>query len=173
MELFSQHQGPLSPSIMNRILLVEDTETDAALIQRALKLAGITNPIHRICDGAETLGYLEHAERNPSELPSILLLDLNLPKVDGIRILEWLQRRPAFGKMLRIVVSHLDSMQTIKEAYAAGAQSYLTKPLHQSEVNHLIVSFPGYWLFSEKSGQSIPDSARPKQSNQVPTDPAL
>jgi CheY-like chemotaxis protein len=158
---------------MNGILLVEDTDSDAALIQRALKLAGIANPIHRISDGAETLGYLERSERNPSDLPSILLLDLNLPRVDGIRILEWLQRRPAFSKMLRIVVSQLDSMQTIKDAYAAGAQSYLTKPLHQSEVNHLIISFPGYWLFSEKSGQSIPDSSRPKQSTQAPIDPAL
>src|SRR3954468_7282009 len=153
---------------MNGILLVEDTDSDAALIQRSLRLAGISNPIHRIADGADTIAYLQRAETNPSEIPSILLLDLNLPRVDGIQILEWIQNRPLFGKMLRIVVSQLDSMQTIKNAYAAGAHSYLTKPLHQSEMNDLVISSPGYWLFSDKRGPTIQDPHPSEHSTQVP-----
>lgn len=140
---------------MKEILLVEDTATDAELLQRALKLAGIANPVRHISDGAEAMACLQAAESataTPPEIPSILFLDLKLPRVSGFEILEWIQGRKAFKKTLRIVLSQVDDIQSIKRAYAAGAQSYLAKPLHQSEINDLVASFSGYWSFSKKPG---------------------
>jgi DNA-binding response OmpR family regulator len=158
---------------MSGILLVEDIESDASLIQRAFRLAGIAGEIQRIADGADALGYFQSlaAENIATKVPSVLLLDLNLPGVRGLDILVWLQGSNVFEKMLRIVLSQLDDLETIKNAYAAGAHSYLTKPLHQSEVNDLIASFPGYFLSSAKPASIRPDPLKRKPSTGIPTDP--
>jgi two-component system response regulator len=157
---------------MNGILLVEDSDSDASLVQRAFRLAGIKRELQRICDGADALDYLQRAETgsgNPAPIPSVLLLDLNLPRLGGIEILEWLRGRQAFDKMLRIVLSQIDDIQTIKNAYAAGAHSYLTKPLHQSEVNDLVASFPVYFSFFARTLPILPDCRKPSAG--LSTDP--
>jgi len=158
---------------MKGILLIEDTDSDAELIQRALRLAGIANPLHRIPDGAEAMDYLRGAESavaKHSDVPSILFLDLKLPRVSGFEILEWIQGRKVFEKTLKIVFSQVEDFQSIKRAYAAGAQSYLAKPLHQSEINDLVASFPRYWLFSSDPGTNSPERHRGNSFSRAPDD---
>jgi len=78
--------------------------------------------------------------------PSILLLDLKLPAVSGFEILSFLQGRPAFSELLKIVVSDLDDLESIRKAYGLGAHSFLTKPVHRSDLKELIRVYPAPWL---------------------------
>lgn len=111
---------------MKEILLVEDSDSDAESVHRALKSVGVANPVRRLLNGPEAMGHLTHAEKmcaiTPA-IPAVLLLDLKLPGMSGFEILERIQHRAAFSKMLRIVFSHLDDTNSIKRAYGLGAQS--------------------------------------------------
>ena len=133
---------------MKEILLVEDSDADAEAAQYAPKSVGIANPLRRFVNGAEAMAHLNHAEKISAitpALPSVLLVDIKLPGMSGFEILEAIQHRPAFAKILRIVFSHLDDTNSIKRAYRSGAHSFLTKPVRQAELSELITAFPGYW----------------------------
>ena len=136
---------------MKEILLVEDSDQDAESVGRALRLFGVVNPVRRLHDGVEAMGYLVRAEKVAAvgpALPSVLLLDIRLPGLSGFEILEYLQNRPAFAATLKIVLSNIEDIHSIKHAYALGAQSFLTKPINQSELGNLVGAFPAYWLLS-------------------------
>src|SRR5436305_13155852 len=134
---------------MKEILLVEDSDQDAESVGRALRLCGVVNPVRRLRDGVEAIAYLVRAEElapiGPS-LPSVLLLDLKLPGLSGFEILKHLQSCPAFAATIKIVLSHIEDIHSIKHAYALGAQSFLTKPVNQTELAELVAAFPASWL---------------------------
>src|SRR5213594_2211978 len=121
------------------ILLVEDTDSDAELVEHVLRKANVANPIRRIAHGSEALAYLLAAESDP---PAILLLDLKLPGLSGFEILAATQNSPTLSRMLRVVLSQIEDTASLKQAYARGANSFLSKPLGQLELNHLIVAYP-------------------------------
>ena|SRR5689334_14580279 len=148
---------------MKEIFLVEDSNADAESVQRALKSLGVVNPVRRLINGPEAMVHLNRAEKisaTTPAIPSVLLLDLKLPGMTGFEILERIQHRPAFAKILRVVFSQLDDTNSIKRAYSLGAQSFLTKPLNQSELTELIASFPGYWSLAAKPARSHPQLVR-------------
>src|SRR4051812_20592306 len=111
---------------MREILLVEDSDADAEFIRRALKTAKVVNPVRHARDGAEAMSGLRDLERraagDPAVIPCVLLLDLNLPSVNGFEILTHLQGRAAFSTMLKVMVSDSSDMARIRKAYALGAQ---------------------------------------------------
>ena len=136
---------------MNEILLVEDSEADATLLKKVLKEAKVTNPLHHLSNGAEAMTRLQETERkvaakNGNGVPSILLLDLKLPAVSGFEILSFLRGRPAFVELLKIVVSDLEDLESIRKAYSLGAHSFLTKPVHRSDLKELIRVYPTPWV---------------------------
>jgi len=134
---------------MKEILLVEDSDQDADLVRRAFTLAWIANPVRRFANGTEALAYLTHAEAAAAigpPVPSVVVLDLKLPGMTGFEILKFLQGRKAFEKTLRIVLSQLDDTCSIKQAYALGANTFLAKPMKESELSDLIITFPGHWV---------------------------
>ncbi len=143
---------------MKEILLVEDLDSDAELIQTALKVAGVANPVRRLVNGEQAMAYLSQAEEaaaiGPS-VPSILLLDLKLPGISGFEILERLRDRQAFARMLRIVFSQFGDSNSIRRAYSLGAHSFLSKPVQPADLRGLIEMFPGYWMF-DVSLKNIP-----------------
>src|SRR2546423_14172053 len=144
---------------MKEILLVEDSDADAESVQRALRSVGVANSVRRLLNGAEAMGHLSYAEKMSAitpAIPSVLLLDIKLPGMSGFEILERIQHRLAFGKMLRIAFSHLDDTNSIKRAYALGAHTFLTKPLNQSELIELIATFPGYWSLNVRPRRANP-----------------
>src|SRR5438309_635384 len=102
---------------MSEILLVEDSETDAALLKRTLKGAKVTNPVRCVSDGSEAMASLREMEpkaaQQPEVVPAILMLDLKLPGVSGFEILSFLQGRAAFSKTLKIIVSELENLESI------------------------------------------------------------
>ena len=139
---------------MKEILLVEDTDEDARLVERALQRAGVANPVRRLRNGVEAVDYLDNAATAAigAPVPSILLLDLRMPLMTGFEVLESLQGRAEFAKMLRVVLSQLDDNRSLQRAYTLGAHSFLIKPVGDADLRGVIEAFPGYWSFSGKAG---------------------
>jgi len=135
---------------VHEIFLIEDSESDALLIQRALQFAGVANPIRRASNGAEGLAYLTATSHEGSLLspPAIVLLDLKLPDISGFEILSFLQHQKAFTDTLRIVLSQYNDLESVREAYRLGAHSFLSKPACRQDVDELIKCFPKYWIVS-------------------------
>lgn len=116
------------------ILLVEDDSNDTLLLQRAFRRAGITLPLQMVSDGDQAVAYLrgddQYADRKTYPLPSLILLDLKLPRRSGLEVLQWL-RQEAPGPVKEIPVIVLTSSrlsEDVDQAYSLGANSYMAKP---------------------------------------------
>jgi CheY-like chemotaxis protein len=129
----------------NTILIAEDEDDEAFLLQRALKKAALTNPVLRLKNGEEVIQYLSgengFADRARFPLPVILLLDLNMPKKSGFEVLEWIRSQPALEALAVDVFSGSSRAEDIDRALRLGANLYLKKPITLSELDEL---FQGY-----------------------------
>ncbi len=132
-----------------RILVAEDELGDALLLQRAFQKARVNAPIYFARDGQQVLDYLQGKPpfENPVEypLPSLLLLDLSLPRVSGFEILEWLREQPGLKHLLVVVLSASERPQDISQAYALGANSYVFKPQDPDELVQIVAGLQNYW----------------------------
>lgn len=132
------------------ILLIEDDENDVILIQRALDKGGLNAPVHVARDGEEAIEYFsgtgkyENAALHP--LPSIVLLDLRLPKRSGLEVLEWLKSHENLALLPVVVFTNSTEDKDIKQAYALGANSYLKKPYTLAATTALLKAVSAYWL---------------------------
>lgn len=126
------------------ILLVEDNPDDVELTLRAFKKAGIANEIRVVKDGAEALDYL--FSRGPRGLPTIALLDLNLPKLGGIEVLKRL-RADARTKLLPVIIlTSSKEEQDLIAGYGNGANSYIRKPVEFAQFAEAARQIGLYWL---------------------------
>lgn len=132
------------------ILLVEDNPSDIALTRRALEKSAIRNDLVVAEDGQEALDYLfcsgAHAGRNAGDMPVLILLDLNMPRVDG---LEFLRRIRADGRTRRLPVVILTSSseeRDIAASYDLGTNSYIRKPVDFHQFAEVIKQLGLYWL---------------------------
>jgi two-component system, response regulator len=134
----------------NSILLVEDNADDEALTLRALKKNNITNEVVVARDGAEALDYLfgtgGYKGRDTSILPQVVLLDLKLPKIDGLEVLERI-RGDKRTKLLPIVIlTSSNEEQDMLRGYDLGANSYVRKPVDFAEFIEAVRNLGLYWL---------------------------
>ena len=132
------------------ILLVEDNADDEALTLRALHKSKIANKIIVVRDGAEALDYLfvtgKFAGPEPVELPQVILLDLKLPKVDGLEVLRRI-RADARTRLLPVVIlTSSKEEQDMANAYSSGANSYVRKPVDFNQFVDAIGQLGLYWL---------------------------
>jgi two-component system response regulator len=132
------------------ILLVEDNPDDEALTMRALKKNRIANEVVVARDGAEAIDFLfgegAFIGRDASALPQVVLLDLKLPKVDGLEVLRKI-RSASLTKLLPVVVlTSSKEQQDIVESYSLGANSYIRKPVDFSEFTTAVSQLGLYWL---------------------------
>jgi chemotaxis family two-component system response regulator Rcp1 len=112
-----------------RILLAEDNDGDIFLVRRALEQRGVPHELTVARNGEEALALLERAEHGPdSEAPRLILLDLNLPKIDGAQVLSRLRKTAAFSATPVIVLTSSDSPKDRESALALGANVYFRKP---------------------------------------------
>ena len=132
------------------ILLVEDRPDEVELMKQALHQAGITNPLRVLSDVAEAISYLEgrerFADRGSWPLPSLVLLDLKLPKRSGLDIVAWAKRDPRLKRIPVIVVTSSREVSDMEKAYAAGANSYLVKPTSFREFVETMKITGTYWI---------------------------
>ncbi len=132
------------------ILLVEDNPDDEALTLRALKKNNIKNNVVVARDGAEALDYIfahgKFADRDASILPQVVLLDLNLPKVDGLSVLRQI-RSSDVAKLLPIVIlTSSKEDRDMVQSYGLGANSYVRKPVDFNEFTEAVKQLGLYWL---------------------------
>jgi two-component system, response regulator len=134
------------------ILLVEDNPMDVDLTLQAFTEHGVANPIMVCRDGEEALGYMdEHAERSDWQLPILVLLDLRLPKVDGIEVLKRARSHPIWQQVPFIVLTTSRENSDIERAYRLGANSYIVKPVDFATFAAVVKTIEIYWLLTNVS----------------------
>jgi two-component system response regulator len=132
------------------ILIVEDNPSDEALLTRALKKAGITNPVISVKDGLEALQYLfgsgRYEYRDVGDLPAIVLIDLNLPRLDGLEVLRRM-RADYRTKLIPVTIftSSVDEQDLIN-GYSLGANSYVRKPTDFAKFSRIVEALVTYWI---------------------------
>src|SRR6185295_11903648 len=104
--------------------------------------------------GREAIAYLNGVapfeDRVKSPLPSVILLDLQMPDGDGFEVLQWIRNKFPSGGLLVVVLTRVEELRKINRAYALGANSFLTKPGSSEELQELIRIFSGYWLLTNR-----------------------
>ena len=141
------------------VLLVEDNPNDELLTVRALRKQNIANQIDVVHDGQEALDYLfgtgAHAGRDLSILPQVVLLDLKLPKVSGLEVLERV-RADARLKTLPVVILTSSAMdRDIVEGYRLGANSFVQKPVGAEEFKEAVKRLGLFWILVNKVPSSL------------------
>lgn len=136
------------------ILLVEDNPDDEALTVRALKKNNILNEVVVAHDGAEALDYLfgtgAYADRDMSVMPQVILLDLRLPKVDGLEVLQRLRADERTKLLPVVILTSSDEEQDIIDSYNLGANSYIRKPVDFDQFAEAVRQLGLYWLLLNK-----------------------
>lgn len=132
------------------ILLVEDNPDDVALTVRAFKKNNITNHIVNVTDGVEALDYMfakgRFADRNPEDLPVIVLLDLKLPKMDGHEVLRNIRSRELTQYVPVIILTSSKEEEDLIKGYKNGCNSYVQKPVNFNQFVEAVQSLGLYWL---------------------------
>jgi CheY-like chemotaxis protein len=137
------------------ILIAEDSESDHRLLVRSLKNLGVINPIQIVQDGMAAIHYLagldEFSDRSRFPIPSILFLDLKLPKSDGLEVLNFIASHLPHQGLLKIALTGVSDRMLIDQAYALGANSFLRKPIRMDDLQGILGFFKDYWTVSKQS----------------------
>lgn len=132
------------------ILLVEDNAADVELTLRAFKRRKLANPIAVARDGEEALDYIHrrgtYVERAP--IPGLILLDLRLPKVDGLDVLRELKGHPVYRNIPVVVLTTSDEDRDVKRSYELGAASYIVKPVEFEKFLEVVERIDLYWILT-------------------------
>ncbi len=132
------------------ILLVEDNPKDEKLTLRALKKSNVLNPVVVARDGVEALDYLfargAHADRVQDSLPQVVLLDLKLPKVDGLEVLRVMRASEQTRLLPVVVLTSSNEEQDLVRSYSLGANSYVRKPVDFVQFTEAVRQLGLYWL---------------------------
>ncbi|MBC7527066.1 MAG: response regulator [Chthonomonadaceae bacterium] len=132
------------------ILLVEDNPDDEELTLRALRKNKVTNPVVVAHDGVEALDYLfgtgEYEGRDTSQLPAVVLLDLKLPRLDGLEVLERVRRNEPTRFLPIVVLTSSREEPDLLKAYSLGANSYIVKPVDFDDFVHAVGQLGLYWI---------------------------
>lgn len=140
------------------ILIVEDNANDAELMMRTLKKNNLSNKIKLLEDGEKALDYIyckgEYKDRDCANLPKIIFLDLKLPKVNGLEVLEKLKSDEMTKKLPVIIVTSSREDPDIERAYELGANSYVVKPVDFDDFVKSMVQLGLYWLLVNENPKS-------------------
>ena len=145
------------------ILLVEDNADDETLTIRAFKKNNILNEIVVAHDGVEALDYLfgtgDHAGRDPSALPQLVLLDLNLPRIGGLDVLRRIRSDARTEFLSVVVLTSSKEDEDIVRSYSLGANSFVRKPVEFDQFSQAVKTLGLYWLLLNESAPSRRKSA--------------
>ena len=146
------------------ILLCEDNRRDADLTIRALKKHNVTNNIVWVKDGEEALNYLFREAENTDELvkktPKVILLDLKMPKVDGLTVLKEIRAHKETKHIPVVIMTSSQEESDIAESYNLGANSYIVKPVDFKKFMDSVAEVGLYWMLLNRP----PNNIKPNQS---------
>lgn len=129
------------------ILLVEDSEGDARLAREAFKDSRVLNVIHHVRDGEEAMAFLERRGRHAqAPRPDVILLDLNLPRMDGRQVLAAVKADPRFKRIPVVILTISKEEQDVLRSYNLHANCYITKPLDLERFLEVVKQIEGFWL---------------------------
>jgi hypothetical protein len=133
------------------ILVVEDNPMDLDFLLQAFEEHGVLNPVHVCRDGEEALQFIEaHPTPDDTELPLLVLLDLRLPKVDGIDVLRHARQHPVWKRIPIVVVTTSRENSDISRAYELGVNSYIVKPVDFATFTEVVKQVKFYWLLTNE-----------------------
>ncbi len=132
------------------ILLVEDNPNDVELTLLAFKQQNITNQVHVVRDGAEALDYVfcagKYSQRKIHDRPKVILLDLKLPKMDGLEVLRKLKEDPRSRSIPVVMLTSSRQDPDIQRSYELGVNSYIVKPVDFAQFSQAVQKLGFYWL---------------------------
>jgi CheY-like chemotaxis protein len=141
------------------ILLVEDNPTDAELTMRALKKKNLINKLVWVKDGAEALDFIfangVYSNRNVEDLPKLILLDLRMPKVDGLEVLHKIKAHERTRKIPVVVLTSSQEDRDIVESYKLGVNSYVSKPVEFDAFIDAVSTMGFYWILINKPPSEV------------------
>ena len=137
------------------ILIVEDNQQDLDLALRALRKANLANRVHAARDGQEALDFLfcegPHSGRKIENEPKVILLDLKLPKVDGLEVLQRIKSDPRTKAIPVVVLTSSKEQNDVVESYNLGVNSYIVKPVNFESFSASVQSLGMYWMLLNHS----------------------
>jgi CheY-like chemotaxis protein len=132
------------------VLLVEDEDDDIFFVQKAFEKAGIKDRLYVAMDGQQAIDYLsgqgQYSDRAAFPLPSLVILDLKLPKVWGMDVLKWIRSNPALRALPVVVFTGSDDALDAQRAFRLGANSYFQKPPDLERLYDLVPNLCDFWL---------------------------
>ena len=156
------------------ILLVEDDPNDVLLTQRAFAQASLVNPLRVVMDGDAAINYLAgrapYDDRTRYPIPSLILLDLKLPRRSGLEVLKWLREQEDLKAIPVIILTSSQQSQDIDRAYELGANSYLVKPVGFDGLLDMVKAIGMYWVLLNRTpeGQAPSPKAAPSRPADTP-----
>lgn len=136
------------------ILLVEDSDADAEMTLRTLRKRGIANRIERVSDGVEALDYLRlqgNFESRTGGLPRLVLLDLKMPRMDGLQVLRELKTDPRLRAVPVVMMTSSREEGDLLQSYELGVNSYVVKPVDFAEFAETIAQVGMYWMIANQA----------------------
>jgi CheY-like chemotaxis protein len=131
------------------ILIVEDYEDDAKLLQVLLTNCGIANPVRIVLSAEEAINYLAggppFADRSAYPLPDVVFVDLKLPGMSGFDLLRWMKEHPELKHTFTVILSATGDLTSVQAAYALGANTFLIKPCRTADLENLVICYPDFW----------------------------
>jgi len=144
-------------AIRGGLLLVEDNEADVLFFKRALARTKSPPPIEVVVNGVEAVQYLSgagrFADRSLHPLPSLVLLDLKLPRMSGLEVLEWMKTHPGLEEVRTVVLTSSSEESDIRRAAALGAISYVVKPVEFAALQEVVAAIVAVW--ADPAGSAI------------------
>ena len=145
------------------LVVVEDDDNDVVLLERAFRKSNLLNPLVFLRDGEKARDYLagrgEYADRAAHPLPVLMLLDLKLPRMSGLEVLEWMREQPGLRGLPVVILTSSRESRDLERAYALGANSYLVKPVAFEALLELVRAIGLYWLMlNEAPPAAVGDS---------------
>jgi CheY-like chemotaxis protein len=142
--------NPAERANLPTILLVEDDASDATLLCRAFERAKVLNPVVHLTNGDDALAYLAgvapYTDRSKFPLPALILLDLKLPGMTGLQLLQWKRTQNPVRRIPVVVLTSDEDPATVDAAYDLGANSYLRKQSDPAQITRMVDAIQRYWI---------------------------